>query len=92
MTDDTKTERQELLERIWLAEARAFAAILEDTPAKELTAATLNSARQFLGDQGIRLDTLEKDQQRGEAARGLTDQIAAAVKADAQEPLPKPEN
>lgn len=41
MTVDTQTERKELLERIWLAEAQALAAILEDTPANEITAAVL---------------------------------------------------
>lgn len=88
---DPANERQDLLERIWIAEARALVAILEGTPAKDLQAATLNVARQFLASQGTRLETLERDQRRGKAARSYTEQIAAAVKADEQEPLPEPE-
>ena len=94
-TDDPQTERQELLERIWMAEARAFAAILEGTDPKELPAALLNTARQFLSDQGIRLETLEKDQRRGKAAGSMADDIARAVAADkaaALVPLPAPED
>ena len=55
----TEKERQELLERIWLAEARAALAILEKTPADELQAATLNTIRQFLGDNGINIQSFK---------------------------------
>ena len=91
MTDKAGKERRDLLERIWLAEARALVTILENTPAKDLRAATLNIARQFLGDQNVRLDTLEKEGRRGKAARGYADEIAAAVKADAESVLPPPD-
>lgn len=49
-------QRQELLERIWRAEAEALARALEEG---EPTAATLNVARQFLGDNGIDAESLK---------------------------------
>ena len=89
MTDNkSEAERTELLERICLAEAKALVTILEETPAQELNAATLNSARQFLRDQGVRLDTLNKYKRRV-AGGGYADKIAAAVKADERAPLPE---
>ncbi len=89
MPDETQTERKELLERIWLAQARAFAELLEDTPAKELPAAVFNTARQFLSDNGIRLDTL-RDNERGMSA-ALVEQISEAAKDTQLEPLPEPD-
>lgn len=50
-------ERQEILERIWVAEAKAVLAILMNTPPEELQAATLNTIRQFLGDNGINIQS-----------------------------------
>lgn len=86
MTNDLSTERKALLERIWIAEAKAFAELLENTPAGELPAAVLNTARQFLGDNGVRLDTL-KDDKGGMSAETLAE-IAAAIE---DEPLPEPD-
>jgi hypothetical protein len=57
----TEKERQEVLHRIWLAQAKALAETLENTPPQELQAATLNVARQFLSDNRITSDSL-KDQ------------------------------
>lgn len=83
---DPTTERKELLERIWMAEAQAFVKLLEDTPADQLSAAVLAQARNFLGDNGVRLDTLKADQ-KGMSA-DLVGQIAEAVR---EEPLPPPD-
>ena len=89
MPDETQTERKELLERIWLAQARAFAELLEDTPAKELPAAVFNTARPFLSDNGIRLDTLRGDE--GYMSAALMDEIAEVVNDSAPVPLPEPD-
>ena len=43
MADEAEKERRELLERIWLAEAHAFAAILEETPFKGIAASAAQS-------------------------------------------------
>lgn len=86
MSTDPTTERKELLERIWIAQARAFVELLENTPAGELPSAVLNTARQFLGDNGVRLDTLKDN--RGTMSDELRAQIAEAVK---EEPLPEPD-
>ena len=48
--DNESDERRDILRRIWLAQARALAAILEGTPPGELQAATLQVARAFLAD------------------------------------------
>lgn len=56
----TEKERDAVLHRIWLAQAKALAQTLENTPAAELQAATLNVARQFLSDNGINSDSLKQ--------------------------------
>ncbi|WP_119302922.1 hypothetical protein [Dongia deserti] len=75
-TDD---ERREVLHRIWLAQAKALAQTLENTPADELQAATLNVARQFLSDNGITTDSLKL--QTGEVPH-WSDVLAGLPSAD----------
>ena len=53
----TDNERQELLDRIWVANARAVLASLEQPNPK---AATLTASRQFLADNGVSVDTVGK--------------------------------
>ncbi len=55
----SEAERKEILHRIWVAQAKALAAILENTEPGKLQAAQLNTARQFLADNGTRSDTLD---------------------------------
>jgi hypothetical protein len=90
MTDSvssTEKERQSVLHRIWLAQAKALAQTLENTPAAELQAATLNVARQFLSDNGITSDSL-KDTGR-EANAALEAQLRT-MDVDAQDELNLP--
>lgn len=60
-----KTEKQpadrKLLQRIWQAQATRLAEILENTPASEIPAATLNVARQFLADNSIDEESLNRE-------------------------------
>jgi hypothetical protein len=69
MTKD-RTDREALLRRIWEAQAEALAKILETTPPEKLQAATLNVARQFLADNGVRKDALDTPERLREALGG----------------------
>lgn len=55
----SEMERKIWLHRIWVAQAKALVAVLETDEPGKLQAATLNTARQFLADQGVRSDTLD---------------------------------
>lgn len=59
MAEATLAARKEVLERIWIAQAKALADLLEGSTAKDIPAATLNVARQFLADNGITKDSLD---------------------------------
>src|SRR5262245_51935964 len=69
----TEKERQEVLHRIWLAQAKALLAALENP--EKAQAATLNVARQFLTDNGITNDSLK------DARRHAHDGLEAALRA-----------
>ena len=55
----SEAERKELLHRLWLAEARAMLAVLENTAPGDIQAAQLAAVRAFLADQGVRSDNLD---------------------------------
>jgi len=61
-----------------LAQANALAEILETTPAKDLNAAVLNTARQFLSDQNVSTETWSPD----EADRSLVKAIKGGMMQD----------
>jgi hypothetical protein len=67
----TKQSRADVLHRIWLAQANALAEILETTPVKDLNAAVLNTARQFLADQGISNDSWSEEEADKEHVNAL---------------------
>lgn len=58
--------RKKLLERLWLAEAEALLAALDNG---DCTAATLNVVRQFLSDQGTNASSLNSKEDMAEAIR-----------------------
>ena len=55
----SEMERKTWLHRIWVAQAKALVAVLETDEPGKLQAAQLNTARQFLADNGTRSDTLD---------------------------------
>jgi len=87
---DTKVELEELLERILIGLARAYADKLENTPTGDLKAADLTSAGKFLSDNQINKGTLVDTQ--AELMNGLGRQIKELELDDDEAimPLPKP--
>lgn len=89
-TASTEAARQELLERIWCAQAKALATILEQSDPKELQAALLNVTRQFLSDNGV-------DVQSVGAKNGMSQSALAGLAAkmpeflDKDDDLPQPD-
>ena len=74
----TEAERKELLHRLWLAEARAMLAILENTAPSDLQAAQLAAARAFLSDNGVRSENLGNPPGTVDT---LTEELAESVRA-----------
>ena len=71
----TKQSRADVLHRIWLAQANALAEILETTPVKDLNAAVLNTARQFLADQNINTDTWSEEEAANRHLKALKEDM-----------------
>ena len=90
MKDQTTAERRAaLLERIWLAGAEKIAEILETTPAEKLQAATLNVARQFLGDNNISTESLEAKRRSATATQRLLEDVVAAERSQDRDQDPR---
>jgi hypothetical protein len=96
----TSAERTALLERLWHAWASKLLEKIENTPASELEAATLNSAAKLLSDNRVNLDTLNKDQKQNgrslaEDAKSLPvfddpEEADDSLRASLNKPLPTP--
>ena len=86
----SEAERKNLLHRLWLAEARAMLAILENTAPADLQAAQLAAARAFLRDNGARSDNLGNPPN---AIDPMTEELSRQVRAlqsdDGESALPE---
>lgn len=58
-TENARDEREALLLRLFNAHLKALVEIVEQTPATELTAPTLNAATKFLADNAVTHQTLK---------------------------------
>lgn len=65
-------EREDILHRIWMAQARTVLSILESTPYEEINAATLTAANKFLKDNGMTLGRFEEEARQAKETRRLS--------------------
>ena len=90
----TEKERNDWLHRLWVAHTKKLIEKIENTPADELDAATLNQSRQLLSDNGVNSASLQ--QQTGELApwqHRLPSQAAVEAMDELNQPddLPAPD-